>query len=60
MQNEARKKKITSLFNDQIKSNRQNSYMQYKNWGLLVYAPLLHSFEEKSFFTEFGLGTPVE
>ena len=27
-----------------------------KNWGLLVIAPLLHSSEEKSFFTELELG----
>ena len=37
IQGEARKKQITSSLNDQINSNRQNSYMQYKkNCDFLV------------------------
>ena len=31
-----------------------------KTWGLLVLAPLLHSFGEKSFFTELGFGLTMQ
>ena len=38
----------------------RNYLSSTKNWGLLVLAPLLHSSEEKSFFTEIGLGLTMQ
>ena len=60
MQDEARKKFTTSALNEQKNSDRRNSSKQHKNWGLLVLAPLLHSSEEKSFFTELVFGLTMQ
>ena len=43
-----------------ITQTDRNHLSSTKNWGLLILAPLLHSSEERSFFTELGFSLTTQ